>query len=127
MVIEEMKFRISRDFDFLKSHLAGIILFGSHANNSSTLRSDIDICLVIGNDDENNIKKLFDMFLESNVTETYDIKIFEALPIYMKSEILESSVIIWAHDEPELSYYLYKNRRLVDDQMFERRKMHAFL
>lgn len=115
-----MKWQISKDFDFLKSRLKGIILFGSYADESDTLRSDIDICLVAGKSD---IKEIFNMVLESDVTEKYDIKIFETLPVYMKAEVLESAVIIWAYDEPELSYYLYKNRRLVDDQLFARQKI----
>jgi hypothetical protein len=34
------------------------------------------------------------MFLAEAVTEKYDIKIFETLPLYMKAEILENAVII---------------------------------
>jgi len=120
MVNEEIKRQISKDFDFLKSRLKGIILFGSYADDSCTARSDIDICLVAG---ERDVKEIFNMVLESDVTEKYDIKIFETLPVYMKAEVLENAVIIWAYDEPELSYYLYKNRRLVDDQLFARQKI----
>jgi predicted nucleotidyltransferase len=115
-----MKQQISKDFDFLKSHLKGIILFGSYADNSSTPRSDIDICLVAGKSD---VKEIFNMVLESNATEKYDIKIYETLPVYMKAEVLGSAVIIWAQDETELSYYFYKSRRLLDDQLFSRRKI----
>ena len=81
MVNDKMKQQISKDFDFLKSHLKGIILFGSYAENSSTPRSDIDICLVAGKSD---VKEIFN------------------------------------NDETELSYYFYKNRRLIDDQLFAR-------
>jgi predicted nucleotidyltransferase len=120
MVIDKMKQQISKDFDFLKSHLKGIILFGSYADNSSTSRSDIDICLVAGKSD---VKEIFNMVLESNVTQKYDVKIFETLPVYMKAEVLGSAVIIWTQDETELSYYFYKIRRLVDDQLFARQKI----
>lgn len=122
MVSEEIKRQISKDFDFLKSSVKGIILFGSYADDSSTPRSDIDICLVAG---ESAVKEIFNRVLESDVTEKYDVKIFETLPVYMKAEVLGNAVIVWAYDEPELSYYLYKSRRLVDDQMFARQKIPA--
>lgn len=122
MVSEEIRRQISKDFDFLKIHLKGIILFGSYADDSGTARSDIDICLVGG---KSAVKEIFNKVLESDVTEKYDIKIFEALPVYMKAEVLENAVVIWAYDEPELSYYLYKSRRLLNDLMFAREKISA--
>lgn len=120
MVKEEMKRRISKDFDFLKGRIEGIILFGSYSDDSSTPRSDIDICLVAG---ESDVKEIFNMVLESDVTEKYDMKIFETLPIYMKAEVLDNAILIWARNEPDLSYYLYKNRRIMDDQLFARKMM----
>jgi len=122
MVEEEIKNRISQDFEFIKSHLQGIIMFGSYADDSYTIRSDIDICLVAG---ERNVTKIFNMFLTESVTEKYDIKIFETLPLYMKAEVIENAVIIWADDELELSYYLYKWRRLIEDQLTIRQKLTA--
>lgn len=122
MVEEAMKRRISRDFNFLKSHLYGIILFGSYADDSYTIRSDIDICLIAG---RKNVKEIFNMFLAEDVTEKYDIKIFEMLPLYMKAEVLENAVIVWTDDEPEMSYYLYRWRRLIEDQLLIRQKMTA--
>ncbi len=122
MVKKSLKRQISEDFDFLKSHLHGIILFGSYTDNSYTIRSDIDICLVAGT---RNVKEIFNMFLADAVTETYDIKIFETLPLYMKAEVLENAVVVWADDEPELSYYFYRWRRLIDDQLLIKQKMAA--
>jgi len=122
MVEEAMKRQISKDFNFLKSHLYGIILFGSYADDSYTIRSDIDICLVVG---KRNVKEIFNMFLAEDVTEKYDIKIFEMLPLYMKAEVLENAVVIWADDEPEMSYYLYRWHRLIEDQFLIRQKMTA--
>ncbi|NMG82942.1 MAG: hypothetical protein GIS02_01895 [Methanosarcinales archaeon] len=44
--------------------------------------------------------------LPEAVTGKYDIKIFETLPLYMKAEIFENSVIIWTNNEFELSQSL---------------------
>ena len=120
MVEEKLKQRISHDFEFIKRQVQGIILFGSYADDSYTIRSDIDICLVAGG---RSVKEIFNMFLAEAVTEKYDIKIFETLPLYMKAEILENSVIIWTDNEFELSYYLYKWRRLIEDQLIIRQKL----
>ena len=120
MIEESLKRQILKDFDFLKSHLQGIILFGSYTGNSYTIRSDIDVCLVAGG---RNVKEIFNMFLAEDVTEKYDIKIFETLPIYMKAEVLENAVVVWVDDEPELSYYLYRWRHLIDDQLLIRQRM----
>ena len=122
MVEESLKNRISKDFDFLKSHLQGIILFGSYTGDNYTIRSDIDVCLIAGGRD---VKKIFNMFLAEGVTEKYDIKIFETLPLYMKAEVLEDAVVVWADDEPELSYYFHRWRRLIDDQLLIRQQMTA--
>ena len=65
------------------------------------------------------------MFLAEDVTEKYDIKIFEMLPLYMKAEVLENAVVILADDELEMSYYLYRWRRLIEDQLLIRQKMNA--
>lgn len=120
MVEQKILDQISNNFDFLKNHLQGIMLFGSYADDSHTHRSDIDVCLIAGRED---IKEIFNMVIESNVTQTYDVKIFETLPLYIKAEILEYAIPVWAHDEAELSYYLYKWRRLVEDQFYIRQKL----
>jgi predicted nucleotidyltransferase len=122
MVTKAIIKKISQDLDFLKPQLLGIILFGSYANDSSTIRSDIDICLVVGHRD---VKDIFNKVLESDVTEKYDIKIFEILPIYLKAEVMQKSVLIWAADEPELSYYLHHWNRIVYDQFIYRQKLTA--
>ena len=97
-------------------------MFGSYADDSYTIRSDIDICLVAG---KRNVKEIFNMFLAEDVTEKYEIKIFEMLPLYMKAEVLENAVVVWANDEPGMSYYFYRWRRLIKDQLLIRQKMTA--
>lgn len=119
MVAEAVIKKISQDLDFLKPQLEGIILFGSYADAISTIRSDIDICLVAGHKD---VKTIFNMVLESDITEKYDIKIFETLPLYMKAEVMDKP-IVWARDEPELSYYLHNWNHLVYDQFTIRQKL----
>lgn len=120
MAGKKIKDQILKDFDSFKGEVLGIILFGSQALNRGLERSDIDICLVAP---EKDTKELFEKILESRVTESYDVKIFETLPLYMKGEVLESAKIVWATDKSELSYYFYKWRRLLNDQELAYKKL----
>ena len=43
----------------------------------------------------------------------------------MKAEVLENAVVVWVDDKPEMMYYLYRWRRLIEDQLHIRQKMTA--
>jgi hypothetical protein len=43
----------------------------------------------------------------------------------MKAEVLEDAVVVWADDEPELSYYLYRWRHLIEDRLLIRQQVTA--
>ena len=43
----------------------------------------------------------------------------------MKAEVLENAVVVWVDDEPEMMYYLYRWRRLIEDNLLIRQKMTA--
>lgn len=120
MDIEIIKKKINQEFDFLKNDIEGILLFGSYALGFANSHSDIDVCLVLGN---RVPKKIFYKILSSPITEKYDIKLFEILPLYMKGEIIENNIIVWAKNESELSYYLYPWRKLWNDQKIAYKKM----
>ena len=120
MVGKKLLKQIEKDFSIFKSKVLGILLFGSLARGDATERSDIDVCLVVGN---REVKEVFDMLLESNLTSKYDVKIFETLPLKLKGEILENNIEIWAKDEFELSYYLHKYRKIWEDQKLALRKL----
>jgi hypothetical protein len=47
---------------------------------------------------------------------SYDVRVFEDLPLYLKIGVIESNVIIHAKDEYELYEYLYPFRKLWEDQ-----------
>lgn len=116
--IEEM---IEKDFEFLKKFLLGIILFGSYATGEETKISDIDVCLVVG--EKENIKKVWDEILKSSLTQKYDIKIFERLPLKIKGEILDFGKIVWCREKGELTYYLFKWRKIWEDQKLALKKL----
>lgn len=107
--IEDLK----KDFSFLNGKVLGILLYGSHAQGENTLRSDVDICIVVGDK-----KKLTEILRETlrKVDKNYDIKLFEELPLHIKISIIENNRIIYAKNKPELYEYFYFYRKLWEDQ-----------
>ena len=101
--------RIAGDFSRLKDEILAILIYGSHINGNATIKSDIDICVVAGNKEEAK-------------EPSYDIHIFELMPLYIQNEIINNSKIIFAKSLPELSYYFYFFRKLWQDQAINRMK-----
>lgn len=100
--------KIARDFKTLHDRCLGILVYGSWAEGEATTKSDIDICLPAPDDP----KGIFDALLASGLTNHYDLKVFELLPLKMKGSILEKHLLIWTRDEFELSDYLHKWSRV---------------
>ena len=116
---EKMK-RIEKDFEKFKTKVMGILVFGSSISGYDLPASDVDVCLVSGMRDN---KELFGMVLESGLTNRYDVKIFEDLPLKVQGAILEKHAVVWAKNDAELSYYLYKFRRIWNDQKLSLKKL----
>lgn len=110
---------IAKDFEPLRDRCLAIILYGSQVEGEAAKKSDIDICILAPEDP----KGVFGAVLSSGLTERYDVKIFELLPLKIKGSILERHVLIWTSDEAELSDYLHKWRRVWEDQKMALRKL----
>jgi hypothetical protein len=118
----DKKEEIIKDFEFLKNDIEAIILFGSYARNEQTSKSDIDVCVVCGNKKE-KIEEVWDKILESGITEKYDVKIFELLPLKMKISIIKEGKVLYAKDEIELSFYFRFFRKIWEDEVIAKRKL----
>jgi len=113
---------IVKDFEFLKKDIEAIILFGSYARREQTRKSDIDVCIVCGNKKE-KIEKVWNKILESGITEKYDVKIFELLPLKMKISVIKEGKVLHTKDKIELSYYFRFFRKIWEDEVIAKRKL----
>jgi hypothetical protein len=116
------KEKIVKDFEFLKNDVEAIILFGSYARKEQTSKSDIDVCIVCGNK-KVKIEKVWNKILESGVTEKYDVKIFELLPLKMKISVIKEGKVLHAKDKIELSCYFRLFRKIWEDEVIAKRKL----
>ena len=57
-------------------------------------------------------KELYERILAVSVNERYDVVVFHAIPWYLRGEILEHNEVIYAEDEDELDFWLYKQRKI---------------
>ena len=99
---------LKRVFAGIKDEVTGVLLFGSAAKGELTSRSDIDIALVSPRD-KNVLRKVF-----ARTGATYDVKIFEELPLLVKMNIIAHHRVILG-DEVELSHYFRRFRKEWND------------
>ncbi len=111
---------ITRDFSEIQDTILGLMLFGSRVSGEQTRKSDTDVCVVVG--DRNKVKEVWDWVLESGVTEKYDVKIFELLPLKLKVSVMKGKVL-WTKDLGELQYYFWKYKRIWDDELLAKKKL----
>jgi uncharacterized protein len=102
---------LKNDFEYINQDVSGVLLYGSHAKGKAGKRSDIDICIVKPRN-PGILKKIYERFGDK-----YDVKIFEDLPAYIKSEVIENYKVIIG-SEPDISYYFYWFRKLGQDMKY---------
>lgn len=93
-IVEEAKEVILEDILFRK--IKSIILYGSIVENSLTLRSDIDLCVVF---DKINLNEatLFRKRILGRVNPKLDIQVFNILPEKVKKSILNKYKLIYGN------------------------------
>ena len=107
---------LKKDLEEIKDEAFAILIYGSYSTGDANVRSDIDACIVLKNNDE-EIKNLYRKILRiSGKNEKYDIRIFEQMPLFMKIQVIKDGKIIYAKDKARLEEYFYFFRKLWQDQ-----------
>lgn len=108
---------IKKDFSFLakRKDILAILLFGSYIRGDESKRSDVDICIVAPQCDDKQLIREVYRNLDVH-KKKYDVRIFEALPLYIKIQIIEDNEVIFTRDVYELYEYFYLFRKLWGDQ-----------
>ena len=108
---------IKKDFGEIKEGVLAILIYGSYEAGDANVRSDIDVCVILKNNDEKEINNIYRKILRiSAKNEKYDIRIFEQMPLFMKHQVMENGKIIYAKDGRELEEYFYFFKKLWQDQ-----------
>ena len=99
--------------DLLKDmlpYVKGILVYGSFIKGYADLKSDIDICVIKKEGIESKV--LYERILKVSADERYDIVIFNKIPWYLRGEILENNEVIYAEDDDDLDFWLYKQLKI---------------
>jgi hypothetical protein len=103
-----------KDLAFLQDDVLGVLLYGSWVTGESHEMSDIDICIVAP------YVAYTTAFWRSVIAairdNSFDVRIFELMPLYMKMAVIEQGVVICSRDVLELYEYFYPFRRIWGDQ-----------
>ncbi len=88
--------RANRDDEIL-----AVLLFGSTARGEGSRDSDLDVCLVLVSDSQSE-KALSEKRLDYLADFDLDIHVFQSLPLYIQSRVLEDGQVLFCRDMDQL-------------------------
>ncbi len=103
-----------KDLAFLQGDVLGVLLYGSWATGESHERSDIDICIVAPSVEDKTA--LWRSAIAAVRDDSFDVRIFELMPLYLKMAVIEHGVVVCSRDVLELYEYFYPFRRIWGNQ-----------
>ena len=124
--------KIKDDFSWAKQdkRVFSVLLFGSVVDGKEHRRSDVDIAVVVpalshfyydckklthkSVDSSDVLRKVFREV--NTVAGSYDVHIFEELPLYIQIDIINNHEIVYTADKLSMFEYFYHYRKLWDDQ-----------
>ncbi|MBI3034800.1 nucleotidyltransferase domain-containing protein [Candidatus Woesearchaeota archaeon] len=108
---------LKKDLKEIKDDVFAILIYGSYAVGGANIRSDVDVCVVLKNNDKEEINNVNRKILRiSAKNEKYDIRIFEQMPLFMKNQVIKNGKVTYAKDKAGLGEYFYFFRKLWRDQ-----------
>lgn len=95
-----MKKLINKILEELKRYdeVLSVILFGSYAKDNPKPISDIDICVILNNPDENIEAEIGSMY-----SSKIDLVLFHRLPLHIQFEVFKYGKILYFKNEEKLS------------------------
>ncbi|MFQ5821401.1 MAG: nucleotidyltransferase domain-containing protein [Candidatus Heimdallarchaeota archaeon] len=119
--MDQQLFRgLKEDFKELAkdTEVLAILAFGSAVSGENTVRSDVDVCIVTpgAHDKVEVLRRAW-----RHVGGKYDLWLFEELPLYIQTEILQKHQIIYCFDIPALFEYFYFIRKRIADMLHRQR------
>jgi len=108
---EELLEKAKSDKDVL-----AVMLYGSEARQEQISTSDIDICLVL-NPPPHHTKKIIysKKRLEYLKDFTFDIQIFQQLPLFIRRRVLKEGQVLFVRDERILYELAWRTAQAFDD------------
>ena len=91
-----------------------VILFGSQARGDAGQGSDVDVCVVL----EAGVPSGIDAShkrLDYLTARDLDMKIFQQLPLYIRSRVLKEGRVLFVRDEDRLYELAYRTVRAFED------------
>ena len=91
-----------------------IILFGSQARGDATPASDVDVCVVLEVSASSGLPvshKRLDYMGGNDL----DVKIFQQLPLYIRSRVLKEGRVLFVRNEDRLYELAFRTVRALED------------
>ena len=79
-----------------KNKVGFIMLYGSQANGKATPLSDVDVAVYYDGDEKERFK--FRISLAGELSDRYDVHIFQDLPLYIRKDIIKEGKVIYKKD-----------------------------
>ena len=91
-----------------------VILFGSQARGEAGLGSDVDVCVVLEAGAPTGLTASHKR-LDYTGGRDLDVKVFQQLPLYIRSRILKEGRVLFVRDEDRLYDLAFRTARAFED------------
>jgi len=94
--------------------ILAVLLFGSHARGEATPASDIDLCVVLqpARDAAGDRTRVRLAYLP---TKKLDVRLFQQLPLYIRTRVLKEGVVLFCRDLDVLYELAYRTAKAFND------------